>query len=65
MTIVNESPQEIARKASETLQKKTTISIDDSVKNLLDALKIIPAESYNSEILRLIKNNLALREVPA
>ena len=38
----------------------TTISIDRSLKDYLDALKLVPQESYNSELLRLLRT---LREL--
>ena len=67
MTINQKGTQEITINVSEFLLKRTTITLDNSVKDLLDKLKIIKQESYNAEILRLIKELLESRqlEVPA
>ena len=40
---------------SEVLVNPTTITLDVTVKKLLDGLKIIRQESYNEEILRLVR----------
>ena len=40
---------------SEVLVNPTTITSDVTVKKLLDGLKIIRHESYNAEILRLVR----------
>ena len=40
---------------SEVLVNPTTITLDVTVKKLLDGLEIIRQESYNEEILRLVR----------
>ena len=46
---------------SEILVNPTTITLDVTVKKLLDGLKIIRQESYNAEILRLVRELLEIR----
>ena len=46
---------------SETLVNPTTITLDVTVKKLLDGLKIIRQESYNAEILRLVRELLEIK----
>lgn len=45
---------------SDVLVNPTTITLDVTVKKLLDGLKIIRQESYNAEILRLVRELLKL-----
>ena len=51
---------------SDVLVNPTTITLDVTVKKLLDRLKIIRQESYNAEILRLVREllELKMKEVP-
>ena len=46
---------------SEVLVNPTTITLDVTVKKLLDGLKIIRQESYNAEILRLVRELLEIK----
>jgi hypothetical protein len=46
---------------SEVLVNPTTITSDVTVKKLLDGLKIIRQESYNAEILRLVRELLEIK----
>ena len=46
---------------SEILVNPTTITLDVTVKKLLDGLKIIRQESYNAEILRLVRELLEIK----
>ena len=46
---------------SEILVNPTTITPDVTVKKLLDGLKIIRQESYNAEILRLVRELLEIK----
>ena len=46
---------------SEVLVNPTTITLDVTVKKLLDGLKIIRHESYNAEILRLVRELLEIK----
>ena len=46
---------------SEVLVNPTTITLDITVKKLLDGLKIIRQESYNAEILRLVRELLEIK----
>ena len=51
---------------SEVLVNPTTITSDVTVKKLLDGLKIIRQESYNAEILRLVRElqEIKMKGVP-
>ena len=51
---------------SEVLVNPTTITLDVTVKKLLDGLKIIRQESYNEEILRLVRElqEIKMKGVP-
>ena len=46
---------------SDVLVNPTTITLDVTVKKLLDRLKIIRQESYNAEILRLVRELLEIK----
>jgi DNA helicase TIP49 (TBP-interacting protein) len=66
MAIDNHSILDLTRRMTDNLIDHTSISLDRSVKDLLDRLKIIRQESYNAEILRLVRELLEIKvkEVP-
>ena len=42
---------------NESIRNQTSIAIDESLRELLEDLKIVPRESYNSLIVRILKEN--------
>ena len=57
MTIDKKSLMERVSLVNESIRNQTSIAIDESLRELLEDLKIVPRESYNSLIVRILKEN--------
>lgn len=62
MTIDKKSLIERVSLVRDSIQNQTTIAIDESLRNLLEGMKIVPRESYNSLIIRILKENAGCQE---
>ena len=62
MTILDESSKVSLKEIRESLVDKTTVSLDRTLLEYLDGQKLAKQESYNAEIVRLLKELQALRD---
>lgn len=62
MTSLNESSRVNLKEVRESLVNKTTVSLDRTLLEYLDEQKLAKQESYNAEIVRLLKELQALRD---
>ena len=62
MTIDKKSLMERVSLVNESIRNQTSIAIDESLRVLLEDLKLVPRESYNSLIVRILKENADCEE---
>lgn len=62
MTISDETSRVNLKKVRESLIEKTTVSLDRTLLEYLDSMKLAKQESYNAELLRLLTQLQELKD---